>query len=68
MVEVYTSTYSHIDVYESTINDIPLMRRCDDDWVNASQILKIAGFGKAQRTRILEREAVSYTHLTLPTN
>lgn len=62
MVEVYTSTYSHIDVYESTINDIPLMRRCDDNWVNATQILKIAGFGKAQRTRILEREVHKYTH------
>lgn len=62
MVEVYTSTYSHIDVYESTINDIPLMRRCDDDWVNATQILKIAGFGKAQRTRILEREVHKFVH------
>ncbi|KGK32364.1 hypothetical protein JL09_g7029, partial [Pichia kudriavzevii] len=42
MVEVYTATYSHIDVYESTIDGIQLMRRCDDNWVNATQILKIA--------------------------
>lgn len=62
MVEVYTSTYSHIDVYESVINDIPLMRRCDDNWVNATQILKIAGFGKAQRTRLLEREVHKFNH------
>ena len=38
------------------------MRRCDDDWVNATQILKIAGFGKAQRTRILEREVHKFVH------
>ncbi|CAI8510000.1 unnamed protein product [Pichia kudriavzevii] len=62
MVEVYTATYSHIDVYESTIDGIQLMRRCDDNWVNATQILKIAGFGKTQRTRLLEREVHNLVH------
>lgn len=38
------------------------MRRCDDDWVNATQILKIAGYGKAQRTRILEKEVHQHEH------
>lgn len=51
-----------MDVYESTYNDIPLMRRCDDNWVNATQILKIAGYGKAQRTRILEKEVHQHEH------
>ncbi|KAH3665423.1 hypothetical protein OGAPHI_003607 [Ogataea philodendri] len=51
-----------VDVIESTVNGIPLMRRCDDDWVNATQILKIAGFGKAQRTRLLEREVHQFKH------
>ncbi|KAG7740722.1 hypothetical protein KL923_001363 [Ogataea haglerorum] len=38
------------------------MRRCEDDWVNATQILKIAGFGKAQRTRLLEKEVHQFKH------
>ena len=62
MEEVYKTTYSNIDVYESIINGYPLMRRCDDNWVNATQILKIAGFLKTQRTRILEREVHQLVH------
>lgn len=32
------------------------MRRRSDDWINATHILKAAGFDKPARTRILERE------------
>ncbi|ODV63433.1 KilA-N domain-containing protein, partial [Ascoidea rubescens DSM 1968] len=60
--EIYIATYSGIDVYESLIDGIPLMRRCTDDWVNATQILKVAKFQKAQRTRILEREIQTGNH------
>lgn len=38
------------------------MRRCSDDWVNATQILKAAKFPKAHRTRILEREVQTGIH------
>jgi len=31
------------------------MRRCKDDWVNATQILKCCNFAKAKRTKILEK-------------
>lgn len=31
------------------------MRRCKDDWVNATQILKLCNFPKAKRTKILEK-------------
>ncbi|OBA22821.1 hypothetical protein METBIDRAFT_35187 [Metschnikowia bicuspidata var. bicuspidata NRRL YB-4993] len=31
------------------------MRRCKDDWVNATQILKLCDFPKAKRTKILEK-------------
>lgn len=31
------------------------MRRCKDNWVNATQILKLCNFPKAKRTKILER-------------
>lgn len=39
-----------------------LMRRRHDDWVNATHILKAAGFDKPARTRILEREVQKDTH------
>lgn len=37
------------------MNDSPIMRRCKDDWVNATQILKCCNFPKAKRTKILEK-------------
>ncbi|EGV66082.1 transcription factor [Yamadazyma tenuis] len=52
---VYLATYSNTEVYESIINECPLMRRCKDDWVNATQILKCCNFPKAKRTKILEK-------------
>ncbi|VEU21457.1 DEKNAAC102556 [Brettanomyces naardenensis] len=62
MSDLYIATYSQVDVFESTFKNIPLMRRCDDNWVNATQILKIAGYGKAQRTRLLEKEVHKFEH------
>ncbi|KAI9307814.1 hypothetical protein BJ944DRAFT_285919 [Cunninghamella echinulata] len=53
---VFKATYSSVAVYELMCKDIAVMRRRDDGYVNATQILKVAEFGKAQRTRILERE------------
>jgi len=38
------------------------MRRRGDDWINATHILKVAGFDKPARTRILEREVQKGTH------
>ena len=38
------------------------MRRRADSWLNATQILKVAGFDKPQRTRILEREVQKGIH------
>lgn len=38
------------------------MRRRADSWLNATQILKVAGFDKPQRTRILEREVQKGEH------
>ncbi|KAI1394452.1 apses-domain-containing protein [Hypoxylon trugodes] len=39
-----------------------VMRRRQDDWVNATHILKAAGFDKPARTRILEREVQKDRH------
>lgn len=38
------------------------MRRRHDDWINATHILKAAGFDKPARTRILEREVQKELH------
>ena len=39
-----------------------VMRRRHDDWINATHILKAAGFDKPARTRILEREVQKDVH------
>lgn len=41
---------------------VAVMRRRADSWLNATQILKVAGFDKPQRTRILEREVQKGEH------
>lgn len=38
------------------------MRRQSDNWVNATHILKAAGFDKPARTRILERDVQKGNH------
>lgn len=30
-----------------------ILRRCNDDWINATHILKVAGLDKNERTRFL---------------
>ncbi|KAA8896652.1 hypothetical protein DIURU_005664 [Diutina rugosa] len=44
------------------MNDSPIMRRCKDDWVNATQILKCCNFPKAKRTKILEKGVQTGRH------
>src|SRR6266576_1451813 len=41
---------------------VAVMRRRCDSWLNATQILKVAGFDKPQRTRVLEREIQKGEH------
>jgi transcription factor MBP1 len=41
---------------------VAVMRRRSDSWLNATQILKVAGFDKPQRTRVLEREVQKADH------
>ncbi|ORY29732.1 apses-domain-containing protein [Rhizoclosmatium globosum] len=53
---VVLNTYSKIEVWECNIKNIGLMRRVKDGWFNATQILKLAGYGeKAKRSKILEK-------------
>lgn len=56
MPSLYSATYLNVPVYEYIVNDVSVMRRKHDGWVNATHILKAAKFPKAKRTRILEKE------------
>ena len=51
-----------VPVYEFLCKNVACMRRRSDGWLNATQILKVAGFDKPQRTRILEREVQRGVH------
>ncbi|OWZ66950.1 hypothetical protein AYX15_01858 [Cryptococcus neoformans] len=44
------------------IRGISVMRRASDSWVNATQILKVAGVHKSARTKILEKEVLNGIH------
>ncbi|KAL9111798.1 MAG: hypothetical protein Q9227_003857 [Pyrenula ochraceoflavens] len=60
--EIYSATYSNVPVYELKLGADHVMRRRSDDWVNATHILKIAGFDKPSRTRILEKDVQRGVH------
>jgi regulatory protein SWI6 len=53
---VYGAVYSGVPVYEMTCRQVSVMRRRLDSYMNATQILKVAGVDKGRRTKILERE------------
>lgn len=57
------AVYSGISVYEMDVNGIAVMRRRVDSWLNATQILKVAGIEKGKRTKVLEKEILSGDHV-----
>lgn len=59
---VYLATYSSVAVYELMVRGIACMRRRTDGYINATQVLKIAGIEKAKRTKILEKEILTGEH------
>lgn len=59
---LFEATYSNIPVYELIINDVAIMRRKRDSWVNGTHILKAAGVDKGKRTKILEKEVHHEDH------
>lgn len=65
-VRVLTQNSNQVPVFEF-ITDTKngpeyVMRRRQDDWINATHILKVAEQQKASRTRILEREIQKDLH------
>ncbi|KAL3900572.1 MAG: hypothetical protein SGCHY_001253, partial [Lobulomycetales sp.] len=57
---VVSAVYANVAVYELTVNNVQVMRRQRDNWINATHILKAAGIEKSQRTKILDR--TEYKH------
>ncbi|KAJ3395001.1 hypothetical protein HDU84_004459 [Entophlyctis sp. JEL0112] len=57
------ATYSGVHVLQQAdANGEPVMRRAKDDYINATQVLRAAGFPKTQRTKILERDISGGVH------
>ncbi|EME86464.1 uncharacterized protein MYCFIDRAFT_54079 [Pseudocercospora fijiensis CIRAD86] len=44
------------------IGGVAVMRRRSDGWLNATQILKVAGVDKGKRTKVLEKEILTGEH------
>ncbi|KAL2168928.1 hypothetical protein VTG60DRAFT_6698 [Thermothelomyces hinnuleus] len=59
---IYSAVYSGVNVYEMEVNNVAVMRRQADGWLNATQILKVAGVDKGRRTKILEKEIQTGEH------
>ncbi|KAI1503381.1 start control protein cdc10 [Biscogniauxia marginata] len=60
--QIYSAVYSGVDVYEMEVNGVAVMRRRNDSWLNATQILKVARIDKGKRTKILEKEIQTGEH------
>lgn len=56
------AVYSGVQVYEMEVNGVACMRRRNDGWLNATQILKVAGIEKGKRTKVLEKEILTGEH------
>lgn len=61
-VKIYSAVYSGVPVFEMNARGIAVMRRRSDSYLNATQILKVAGIEKGKRTKILEREVLTGEH------
>ncbi|RPA94470.1 apses-domain-containing protein [Choiromyces venosus 120613-1] len=59
---IFTATYSGVSVFEMPVNNVAVMRRRHDSWLNATQILKVAGVEKGKRTKVLEKEILMGPH------
>ncbi|KAF8317750.1 uncharacterized protein EI90DRAFT_3084885 [Cantharellus anzutake] len=59
---IYNAIYSAVQVFECMVRGIAVMRRRVDSYVNATQILKVAGIDKGRRTKILEKEILPGKH------
>ena len=59
---IYRVNYSNTPVFELSVGDVAVMRRKNDSYMNATQILKAAGMEKTKRAKILDREVLIGDH------
>ncbi|KAH9259517.1 hypothetical protein BASA82_001242 [Batrachochytrium salamandrivorans] len=57
-MSVFCAVYSNIPVYETVRRNVVVMRRISDNQLNATQILKLAGFPKSQRTKFWKARCI----------
>ncbi|KAJ3385639.1 hypothetical protein HDU92_002955 [Lobulomyces angularis] len=60
--KIFSAIYSGVPVFEMLCHGIAVMRRRADSFLNATQILKVAGIDKGRRTKILEKEIIQGEH------
>lgn len=58
----FDTHWLQVPVFEFNVEGNHVMRRRADNYINATHILKVAGYDKPARTRILEREVQKGTH------
>lgn len=61
-IKIYNAVYGSMQVLECVLRSIRLMMRKPDSWVNATQILKLAGIPKAKRDEIIKRDVLPGPH------
>ncbi|KAF7304422.1 4-oxalocrotonate tautomerase [Mycena chlorophos] len=54
--QILHATYSNTPLYEMICKETAVMKRRSDSWMNATQILKVAGVEKGLRLRVLDQE------------
>ncbi|KAJ1651816.1 Transcription factor MBP, partial [Dispira simplex] len=60
--ELYRAVYAGVEVVEYHIAESVVMRRKHDNYINITQIFKVAGLDKSKRTRCLERRVHNGVH------
>nr|GAT44863.1 predicted protein [Mycena chlorophos] len=63
--KIVEKSYGGTPVYEMTCNGIAVMKRRSDAWLNANQILKVAGLNTLQSREVMESEVWGGEHETL---
>lgn len=59
---IYRVNYTNTPVFELLVDNVAVMRRKNDSYMNATQILKAAGMEKTKRAKILDREVLIGDH------
>ncbi|EJD43268.1 apses-domain-containing protein [Auricularia subglabra TFB-10046 SS5] len=62
VIRIYKAVYESVQVYECMLQGVALMLRRLDCWVNATQILKLAGLSRTKSDEIIRKELLRGPH------